>query len=555
MSTVKAVQHQVGNNATDSKNIVLTADVSTGDLVISKGVYDGTLTEISRIMNAGGGAQYVPAGTGAVATTVQAKLRESVSVLDFGADPTGVADSTAAIQAALDYGVRRVFFPAGIYRITSTLTINQDAILEGDGGSGELNSSLANTTNIYVDGNFDGFTLKETAPSYYGWLTMKNITIRKTGGTANTNSGLKILYFAPHVILERVYCLGFNTGFNIYVGIAQINSCEARDCITGYALRSTSMVVQNSYARLCTTGYSVSECAYSAFISCAADEITGSAYSFVATTGPFTTRSVSFQCELISCGAEVSGKFLYVDGNFDITVSAPSAFSTVPQAVYIESARTVRFKSLAQLNSFNWLYVNTAKCTPDVVVIDGDVPLEVISTMPSLYTGIPITQTGIKSSYGLMRLSKTAIANIGADVGISGHNSYVEKGVFTSGATAANKLRFRAKVLGAGHGVCAMIKYCMIVSIGNPAAFSGEIYLQAYQGGGLDLNAQVSSGSLLTVTTSTAATTGGTYCYFDVSGGTAFTPSFLFDVTCYTAYEEFGKNMFTEYNNWTVVRL
>jgi hypothetical protein len=54
MSTVKAVQHQVGNNATDSKNIVLTADVSTGDLVISKGVYDGSLTEISRILNAGG---------------------------------------------------------------------------------------------------------------------------------------------------------------------------------------------------------------------------------------------------------------------------------------------------------------------------------------------------------------------------------------------------------------------------------------------------------------------------------------------------------------------
>jgi hypothetical protein len=45
---------------------------------------------------------YTPAGTGAVATTVQAKLREIVSLTDSGADPTGATDSRAAIQLALD---------------------------------------------------------------------------------------------------------------------------------------------------------------------------------------------------------------------------------------------------------------------------------------------------------------------------------------------------------------------------------------------------------------------------------------------------------------------
>ena len=40
---------------------------------------------------------YTPAGTGAVTTTVQTKLRESVSVKGFGAVGNGVKDDTAAI--------------------------------------------------------------------------------------------------------------------------------------------------------------------------------------------------------------------------------------------------------------------------------------------------------------------------------------------------------------------------------------------------------------------------------------------------------------------------
>lgn len=44
---------------------------------------------------------YLPAGAGAVVTTVQGKLRESVSVLDFGAVGNGIADDTVAIQAAM----------------------------------------------------------------------------------------------------------------------------------------------------------------------------------------------------------------------------------------------------------------------------------------------------------------------------------------------------------------------------------------------------------------------------------------------------------------------
>ena len=62
---------------------------------------------------------YDPAGTGAVSRSVQAKLRESVSVLDFGADPTGVNDSTAAFLAALTAAFN-VYVPEGTYKVDAS---------------------------------------------------------------------------------------------------------------------------------------------------------------------------------------------------------------------------------------------------------------------------------------------------------------------------------------------------------------------------------------------------------------------------------------------------
>ena len=76
------------------------------------------------------------------------KLNDVVDVVaDFGADPTGVADSTSAIQAALTYGGplgKVVNFPAGQYKITSGLTysgsggIYMEACGYGGGGAGDF---------------------------------------------------------------------------------------------------------------------------------------------------------------------------------------------------------------------------------------------------------------------------------------------------------------------------------------------------------------------------------------------------------------------------------
>jgi parallel beta-helix repeat protein len=74
---------------------------------------------------------FLQAGTGAVTRTAQAKMRDVVSVKDFGAVGDGVTDDTVAIQAALDAAnqYQTVFFPYGTYVISDELVINVDNIL------------------------------------------------------------------------------------------------------------------------------------------------------------------------------------------------------------------------------------------------------------------------------------------------------------------------------------------------------------------------------------------------------------------------------------------
>ena len=65
---------------------------------------------------------------GAVPRSVASRLRQTISVQDFGAVPDGKTDATAAIQAAVDLhkvrpGGVEVVFPAGSYLITKPINV------------------------------------------------------------------------------------------------------------------------------------------------------------------------------------------------------------------------------------------------------------------------------------------------------------------------------------------------------------------------------------------------------------------------------------------------
>ncbi len=74
---------------------------------------------------------YLPDGTGAVTTTIQDKLRESVSVKDFGAVGDGVTDDYSAFVSALSSGAKSIIVPLGQYKLSSGITVPSGVTLIG----------------------------------------------------------------------------------------------------------------------------------------------------------------------------------------------------------------------------------------------------------------------------------------------------------------------------------------------------------------------------------------------------------------------------------------
>lgn len=175
--------------------------------------------------------RYVPSGTGAVTTTVQSKLRETVSVFDFMtaaqiADVqagTLALDVTAACQAALD-AYETVHFPAGSYRIDTELNISSNTYIIGAGTGVTTLYQFMQSTGTYPSTGVETGTSPNASnkrqyglihancspPPYYGTpyptTFVQNIVIRDISfnGQTEQSSVFKFNYYTHLLSLNGV---------------------------------------------------------------------------------------------------------------------------------------------------------------------------------------------------------------------------------------------------------------------------------------------------------------------------------------------------------------
>jgi len=212
-------------------------ETNSTTVTFASGLHVGALVKFTTTQQQSAGVvdasqvTYDPPFTGSVATNVEAKLAQTVSVLDFGADPTGATDSTAAIQSAITAvrtaGGGEVYFPAGTYLLNGIA-----------GADGTLNGILIPFTNpntqtskILLRGAGRSTILKAGSSTMYvirlsdSNCCIEHLSIDGNGPDSVTGIGLVPEHVTNNVV--PVYQT-FNTIFDVWI----------QNCYTGIQIAS-----------------------------------------------------------------------------------------------------------------------------------------------------------------------------------------------------------------------------------------------------------------------------------------------------------------------------
>jgi len=219
---------------------------------------------------------------------VQYPFSGVVSITDFGADPTGVTDSTAAINSAVGAlsADGTLLCPAGTYLISSPIIFDgKNATVWSYGANFTL---VGDNTGFVVKGTITNFTVlggsitgdnnatrPDSSTAQIGWLigdaagaTINNVTIRDVRVT-KANVGFKASYGIGGIIAYNVRFInceaidsagsagGVGYGFQFaQVSGGMIDNCLAANCTRHgiYLSEGADYIVSNCYVKDCGPG-------------------------------------------------------------------------------------------------------------------------------------------------------------------------------------------------------------------------------------------------------------------------------------------------------------
>lgn len=257
----------------------------------------------------------------------------------YGADATGVADSTTAINNALTAAGNlatlsalgaTVYAPTGQYKLTAALNVPTGVTFLGGGSNATVLNQTSTTANTIRGSNARNITIKDMSILGPASGTGNGIYLSSTG-----------TYATFDCVLSGMFIKGFPGGAGIVTEdlcTSQISHVRIETCLEGFHIGEngtsgfggTSVLMTSCYAVACTNrGYFIDKVQYSNFISCATDSC-GVGYWIS------TCTSLAFN----GCGAEttVDTSTTYPGHGFYINNGSTSISLNSCQALNINAA-------------------------------------------------------------------------------------------------------------------------------------------------------------------------------------------------------------------------
>lgn len=247
------------------------------------------------------------------------------NVVSYGAVGNGTTDDTTAIQNAINaaHSAKKgtVYFPPGIYKISSTLTIYTGVSLVGAGSAASIINQVTTSAN--------GITAVDA-----GALTIQNLRIN--GPASGSGVGISMSHSSannvPYLTFIGLKVVNFGS-HGIFIHTAIVSSFIDVVCETngGYGFNfdssSTSLSFVSCYGNGNSTGgYRVSQSVYINFSACAADS-NPIGYLIDGTQG----------VALTACGAESSPVGVKVNNCTNITLQTCWNYDNQGTAYWVTS--------------------------------------------------------------------------------------------------------------------------------------------------------------------------------------------------------------------------